>query len=521
MSVKTTFVCLALAASVVLITATAWWIARESQGERAADGEARASGPAVAGSADGAPVVPALDPDRSEVPGADDGAAATGQSLAMENVETLPTGTLRVNIVDAVSGEKVKGVHARLISERRYAEAMFAGAWHAPVSPGAWSGSLRAQGYEAMSLESFTIQSEKTTDLGTLAMRRGSGSIEGRVDLLALDAQQPLRAELRGTGRRGCSVCTAKTEEQEDAESEIVVSGQVSLSLTEGVHALSQETAQAIELASFSPTMCKACGFSSTLTQITFEPASGFKFSNLAAGKYSLQILRSDGRRLGKRLSLDLEPLQSLWVTVDATHKIDADFELETPSAQPFTGTLMKNGEWRQVAQTATYELTRNGEPYATATVSLTPPPPPKPGDGAHHELPVVSSITQFEPQIFAALGGQLHPEKQASDRLDRERATEDTLWPADEAPGGEATPLDATVLGPGRHRLLGLMPESLTLRVTAGYFASDPIPLELESFDGRPIKIIMHNTPHCEKDEEPKDASCISCHKEGAPAGG
>jgi hypothetical protein len=215
---------------------------------------------------------------------------------------------------------------------------------------------------------------------------------------------------------------------------------------------------------------------------------------------------------------------------VDATHKVNLDLELETPSGQTFTGWIMKGGEWRQVADTVVYELSRDGEPYARATVKLAPPPPTTTSSEVRTAVEkLIEGQTNLElelaPAVYTLLGVMHHAEKEPCDRLDRERGAADTLWPDEKAPRPEPARLDALVLGTGRHRLLGLTPESLTLTATAGYFASDPIPLELESFDGRPIKIVMHTTPHCDKEGDPSEASCASCHKQGekhaAPTGG
>src|SRR5262249_34800099 len=146
-------------------------------------------------------------------------------------------------------------------------------------------------GYEPLSLEPVTIRSQKLTELGTLSMRRGTGSIEGRIDILPVDAQQPLRAELRGNGRRGCPTCAQKAAQQqaEERAREALMADEEKASLEITVSGFSFGGSVHVDALPSSNT-CPACGYSPTVTVATFEAASGFVFRNLAAGRYSLQI---------------------------------------------------------------------------------------------------------------------------------------------------------------------------------------------------------------------------------------
>jgi RNA polymerase sigma factor (sigma-70 family) len=249
---------------------------------------------------------------------------------AATNVKVEETGRLKLRIVDAATLQRIDGPAVRGLSATRF----FTRVWSLetgdlPLAPDSYEVGVSAAGYERALLGSVVVARDQTTDLGTIALVRGSGSILGRVLSRALPPEARRYVELRGDGRRPCPRCGQPGDPATalDRDSDATAPA----TTLEGAEALLRRhyEQQVVE----SP----CCGYFADRSFVRVGPDGTFEFDGLAEGVYFLRALDALPR-LQATLHIELACGERRSVDLSLEPQVTLELELRDEVGQRFVG---------------------------------------------------------------------------------------------------------------------------------------------------------------------------------------
>jgi RNA polymerase sigma factor (sigma-70 family) len=347
-----------------------------------------------------------------------------------------PPGRLKLRVIEAASGEPLAAVTLRLLNETRAARVdQQPSECDVAASAGTWSLAILHEGFEPELRENIEVRSNETTDLGVVALGRGSGVIEGHVVCEGFDPGSPHFIELRGDGRSPCSPqCLLRSP------SEAYI----------------------------------GCGYNWDRSVLPVGPDGRFVFRGLAAGTYFLRPL-DERPRLEPTTQLELA--RGEWRTIDIPMRppLTVIFHLDDERGDPFLGVWSDREPG--MAQPIEFFLTVDGFVTNFSVRSeredlegrLGPPPP-------------------LDPNCSAASqeGGRSVPIETTrilhwTTRVDEERTADASLLPPPPpTPGYGHLELGCARLGPNRYLVQQLPACRIHWTAHCGPFVADELDVDL-----------------------------------------
>src|SRR5262249_43645266 len=150
----------------------------------------------------------------------------------------------------------------------------------------------------------FDVRPGETLELGTIALGRGTGVIEGQVSARHLAHGENVVVELLGEGRSPCDRCLALLEKPEEQ----------------------RKTPFGAD-----------CAFSEDRDRIAVHGSGPFRFEHLAAGIYWLRAFEEEQRIVAAR-RIEIERGGRVWSDLDVSAPTKARFELRHAGGGLFTG---------------------------------------------------------------------------------------------------------------------------------------------------------------------------------------
>jgi hypothetical protein len=516
---KSTRTLLAAGAALAIVGAAVWLIERGPARDRdlaARDAAHRSDG------ADGGPLVPASGADGSAPLAAtrESEAAHAAESNGAEVVPLPAPGKVHVKIADTRTQAPLDHVRVRFANETRFAESGGDHEVTATLTSGAWEASVGATGFEPARIGPFEVKAGETLELGTVALGRGVGVVEGTVTALHLDRDHPVVVQLFGDGRSPCDRCLELQARPPVTANE--VTGQ------EPVLAFGSD-----------------CAYSEARDELSLPSGRTFRFEHLAAGIYFLRAF-DPAQRIVDARRIELGRGGRSWQELDVSAPTRARFELRHGPGGLFTGA------WSAVHQAAPasihYEFRRNGRaagavdvaPSADDCLASVGPPIAIPG----REPAAKSNQRQFVVSLFRAIQSQISANDAhdllvstasapvvlglsgpAEDRDDRARAAADELLFDGGEPQCEDVALQAKAVRPDLHEISPLPRSELTVVVSCGHYRSAETPLDLRADPFEPFVIALELDPdiasRLSEIRKGPPASCVACHGSEAPTDG
>jgi hypothetical protein len=516
---RSTRTLLAAGAALAIVGAAAWLIERGP----ARDRELAARDAAHRGTeAAGGPLVPASGAVGSAPLAAtrETEAAHSAESNGAEVVPLPAPGKVHVKIADVRTQAPLDHVRVRFATETRFAESSGDHEVTATLTAGAWEASVGATGFEPARIGPFEVKSGETLELGTVALGRGVGVVEGTVTALHLDRGHPVVVQLFGDGRSPCDRCLELQARPPVGENDA--------------------TGQA-PIAAFG----SDCAYGEARDELTLRGGGTFRFEHLAVGIYWLRAF-DPAQRIVDARRIELGRGGRSWQELDISAPTRARFELRHGPGGLFTGA------WSTVHQAAPasihYEFRRNGRaaggvdvaPSADDCLASVGPPIAIPG----REPAANSNQRRFVVNFFQSIQTEISNRAahdfllrdvngavvvgsgaRADDRDDRARTIDDELLVDGGEPQCEDVALQAKAIRPDLHEVAPLPRGELTVVVSCGHYRSAETPLDLRVDPFEPFVIVLELDPdiasRLSEIRKGPPASCVACHGSEAPTDG
>lgn len=243
-------------------------------------------------------------------------------TLALDLGRTTDPGHVLIRAVDGTDGAEIP-VTTRFLSLERFAEVSGKGSQEIVLTPGVYEASLSAKGYEPVTLASFNVNRNEGTDLGTIALRRGTGRIEGQVLAHHLRSDEPVVLELYGDGRHRCLDCASIEPAHRNAGEGIDPS-------SENAEEEEEEVADPT-----SPPDCEFCGYQKDKSVLSRHAGELFSFPALSQGTYFLRAFQKDREPIGKVHRVEILEGRWEWLDLDFSPSTTVEFELVDPEGFP------------------------------------------------------------------------------------------------------------------------------------------------------------------------------------------
>ncbi len=415
--------------------------------------------------------VPVASGDRDALP-----SAGAGRAPAT----TRPSGILRLHVVSAATGEVIEGATLRALSSDRFAATELRPLTaELCLSAGSFDVLVEARGYESQLFRAVEITADATHVLGTVALRRGNATLNGRVLRVGEAAARRGWIELRGEGRGPCPRCgSVSTDEAATIDD--------ALGCTEpSPHPVSP-----------------CCGWFWDRSLVEVDEEGSFRFERLAAGWYFVRPL-DEQARLQPTVAVHLESGQPLSLDLELAPAVALHLRLFDEDGAPFTGrwSVDSQDEPPPVQFDLTFEHTSvtldGGTDAAAVRARFGPPPREGLGElGPPESEDEPGVVTRAEVSVGSALLSQLRfpPENV----LDRARVDSDTLLvPQPPTPGFAGCEFTLARLAPNHFVLTRLPAGRCRFVVRCVDFASEPFEVDLADPRDSLRDVVLRPRPH------------------------
>ncbi|MBL8843311.1 MAG: sigma-70 family RNA polymerase sigma factor [Planctomycetes bacterium] len=396
-----------------------------------------------------------------------------------------PSGTLALRAVDGATGALLPKATLRALAEARFATSDFAPAeGELRLTAGDWDLALHAPGYEPLLLAQQSIAADGRLDLGTLALSRGTATLEGRLVRHGNAANRRAFVELRGDGRSACPRCGDATVEPVQDET-----------LALGAQPLPK-----------SP----CCGWFWDRSLVEVGADGRFRFDRLAAGWYFVRPL-DESARLQPTVAIELASGAHQSLELHLAPPQSLDLLLLDGDGAPFVGVWAPDSEslpppihFDLLFEHIAFTLDGGTDGDAVRRRHGPPPlegqcerlPPEWEGDGIRYgdSVAIATGMPQFD--LHALLAGV----------ADRARSDADALLPRPETPALACCEFAITRPAPNHFRLLQLPAARLSLQVRCQGFTSDRFEVDLALPDRAPVEVVLRPLPVEQSDPAPPD---------------
>lgn len=394
-----------------------------------------------------------------------------------------PNGALALRVVDGATGELLPKASLRALSTSRFATSDLAPAeGELRLTAGEWDLAIRADGYEPLLLAKQSVAADGRLELGTLALSRGTATLEGRVVRHGSTANRRAFVELRGAGRSACPRCGDATVEPVQDET----------------------LAPDAQLLPKSP----CCGFFWDRSLVEVGADGRFRFDRLAAGWYFVRPLDESSR---------LQPTVAVEVARGAHQSLELhlappqtlDLRLRDGDGAPFVGVWAPDSDslpppihfdlvFEHIAVTldggtdGEAVRRRHGPPPLEGQAELSPAESEQ--DGFLYSDSIASSIGLPGGDFQARLAGI----------ADRQRTDADALLPRPETPGLASCEFVIARPAPDRFLLRNLPAARLSLQVRCQGFASERIEVDLADSPREPLEVVLRLLPPPADESDP-----------------
>jgi RNA polymerase sigma-70 factor (ECF subfamily) len=216
-------------------------------------------------------------------------------------VATVSTGELKFRVVDAQTGQSLEKVAVRALNDARCVDWKGDREADLVMAAGAWDVAIFADGLEPEVRSAVVLRADAVTDLGTVALGRGSAVLRGTLRRGSVAPDARAFVELRGDGRSPCPRCKAPFVAHDENG----------------------------EVAQFPASTC--CGYFWDRSFLEIGADGRFEFGGLAAGTYFLRPMDATprvqptlrvtlARGEWRRVELDLEEEATLTLTLLDEH---------------------------------------------------------------------------------------------------------------------------------------------------------------------------------------------------------
>jgi hypothetical protein len=320
------------------------------------------------------------------------------------------------------------------------------------------------------------VKPGETLELGTIALGRGVGVIEGQVTALHAGRDHPIVVQLYGDGRSPCDRCLGLLERPPEEKK------------------ADNGGAPVAPLGS-------DCAFSDARDELTLQGGGAFRFEHLAAGIYWLRASDPEQRIVEAR-RIELGRGGRFWQNLDVSAPTKARFELRHDGGGLFTGAWSAVHKANPAA--IHYEFRRRGRAVAGVDVAPTaddclasvgPPiaipgrerqPPANLNEGRYtvrffQSVRVESGSDLRVGQLFYNAGkGWAAQPAEPDDRDDRTKKEGDALLVDGGEPDCDPGQLAAKALRPDLHEIAPLPRAELSVVVSCGDYKSDETAINL-----------------------------------------
>lgn len=253
----------------------------------------------------------------------------TEESTLRQAAPALPAfvalGQVAMSIVDAETSQPLASFFVRALKDERSVESSVSASGETrmefPLSAGTWDVAVSAEGYEPEIRRGVVIAAGATTDLGEIALGRGTGSLSIRLRGVAHGAGVVRRIELRGEGRRPCPQCAP---------------GRFSIAST-------STEPDPVDPSPYKLADSPCCGYFTDRSLGKVVDDAPFEFSGLAAGNYYVRV-RDAMPRLQPTLCLELARGEHRVLDLDCLDEAPLTLELEDEAGRPFVGLWEADG---------------------------------------------------------------------------------------------------------------------------------------------------------------------------------
>jgi len=511
---------LAAGAALAIVGAAGWLVMHGPHHELAP--EARDAAKRGSGDAAAPPLAPAAGADGERLAATRETETAQGAVASANPASSLPAaGKVHLKVADVRTQAELEHVRVRYATESRFAESSGDREITTTLTSGPWEASVSVTGFEPARLGPFEVKPGETLELGTIALGRGVGVIEGQVTALHAGRDHPIVVQLYGDGRSPCDRC---------------------LGLLERPPEESKADRGGAPVAPFG----SDCAFSDARDELTLQGGGAFRFEHLAAGIYWLRA-SDPAQRIVEARRIELGRGGRYWQNLDVSAPTKARFELRHDGGGLFTGA------WSAIhaANPAAihYEFRRRGRTVAgvdvapTADDCLASVGPPIAIPGRERQPSVNLNEGRYIVRFFSTIKtegwssvqvvrllyqdgkGWVEAPADPDDRDDRTRKEGDALLVDGGEPDCDPGQLTAKALRPDLHEIAPLPRAELSVIVSCGDYKSDETPINLCSDPFEPFVLalklrdeIQTRLPEIRKGPP---ASCNACHGSDAPTDG
>ena len=511
---------LATGAALAIVGAAGWLVMHGPLHELAPGSRGAANGKDDAAALPLAPAAGAPDAESERLAATRE--AETGTGAVASSVASLPAaGKVHLKVADVRTQAELEHVRVRYANETRFAESSGDREITTTLTSGSWEASVSVTGFEPARLGPFEVKPGETLELGTIALGRGVGVIEGQVTALHAGRDHPIVVQLHGEGRSPCDRCLGLLErppEEQKADN------------------------GGAPVAPFG----SDCAYSDGRDELTLQGGGAFRFDHLAAGIYWLRASDPEQRIVEARC-IELGRGGRYWQNLDVSAPTKARFELRHDIGGLFTGA------WSAIhaANPAAihYEFRRRGRTVAgidvapTADDCLASVGPPIPIPGREKQRHVNLNEGRYVLRFFQSVQvegwsnvragrllyydgkGWVSQPADPDDRDDRTRNEGDTLLVDGGEPDCDPGQLAAKALRPDLHEIAPLPRAELTVIVSCGDYKSEETAIDLRADPFQPIIValklrdeLVTRLPEIRKGPP---ASCNACHGSDAPTDG
>jgi len=452
-------------AATLLVAGSVTWRRWENEREGEALREAPASANANAGDADGANATP-------EAPAAVV-ATRTPAGDAAESIEwgVAPpaVGLLHLFVVDGATQAPVAKANLRALSPDRFVDLGVEGHTTWPLTATTWEVRVTAAGFEPFARTGVVVARDLTTDLGTIALRRGTARVAGRLRRHGDCAGAPAWIELRGDGRAPCPRCDpANGPPPPPAASP----------LGPGV-----------------PPASPCCGYFPDASYVAVDADGRFRFERLAAGHYFARPLDAT-LRLQPTVAFEVDEAGTATLDLDLHPSLAIELELFDEWGAPFVGRWATEFEATPAPLVIDleYESTaiaieagcdagaiarRHGRPPRLGQADL----PPESEEFGSTAIGVGYALRALEWDRLGLLGQQ---------PADRAREPGDLLDPVPPMPPLGGCEWTVARLAPNRFRVGRLAPGRHRFQLRCLDAACEPFEIDLSPSERRVVRVVL-----------------------------
>jgi hypothetical protein len=213
-------------------------------------------------------------------------------------------GTLALRVLDNSIFGPLRWFNVRLVSDARFAEERGDGTTtlELPLTPDSYGLLVRSPGYEAVEVPRVDIASGKTTQIPSIELQPGAGSIQGTV-IGYVPSDRTFTVELIGEGRHPCVHCCEAADLQ------------------------AGDSIPRVDWIWSHERPCTSCGFARESSMFSVRSGDRFLFRNLASGNYAMR-LSDGGCTVGFVRHLALAPESVSSIVFDASDARSVEIEL-------------------------------------------------------------------------------------------------------------------------------------------------------------------------------------------------